>query len=727
MIARLPGRPPRPGSPDRHPAAILPIIRDGRGRPGPRTSALYCSRAEPRSSGRHDARAVGPRARTRRRSGAASGPGSAIHVPHAATTSWRSAARWPRRGCSRTMSTRRARRWGARPMSCGSAIDPARLSALWRQHGRIAFARGDQSRAIALLGRALKHAEQAHDSRAIGLAHFELGLCYRQVGDLNIVREQIAKATSALHAAGDRRHMALLHSLAGTSLAQAGPVRRGDGGTAAGRAPRHVDPRRRRPGHGVRQPGQRRDDAPPARAGPRARRAQRGHSRTQRIAARPGRRPRDARPDLRARRQPRSRAEQVLHRALDVRSPVQFHETTGAVFDSLAQIHLIRGEYDEAEQDLRAGGRSLRRIRPAGQPVVRVVRPPADRAPRAAARPARRGAPPGATDLIETPGVPPADLIQAHLIAAEALIGEGDGTRRRRATGRRQRAPRSAGDAGRVGRVPPAARRRCTCAPAGSPTRTTTSGRARASSTCSASGTRRAVSRLALCRLAAVVGARSMAERHLAEAVGCFEALGAAPDLEDAKRGTTVDDLRVSGPYLGSPTDADDAIVRRLVDAAVLPDLLAVETAHGPPRGVRRRRPPSSSCTPRGMTSTSRATSAATCRRRPRWPGRPSGRPRRRQREIALEPLGHHRDGPRFGAVVSATPIGYTTARRLRMIGAVARQGFDICAARERSAQTARTGRRTSRSKPLMPGVRVRQREPCAASSNRSGSCRATT
>src|SRR5512135_2149182 len=101
-------------------------------------------------------------------------------------------------------------------------IEPARLSALWRQHGRIAFARGDQSRAIALLTRALRHAEQAHDSRAIGLAHFELGLCYKQVGDLSIVREQIAKTTSALNADGDRRYVALLHSLSGTTLAQEG-------------------------------------------------------------------------------------------------------------------------------------------------------------------------------------------------------------------------------------------------------------------------------------------------------------------------------------------------------------------------------------------------------------------------------------------------------------------------------------------------------------------------
>ena len=47
------------------------------------------------------------------------------------------------------------------------------------------------------------------------------------------------------------------------------------------------------------------------------------------------------------------RAEEALNRALDVRSPQQFmRETTGAVFDTLAQIHLIRGEYDAASRSL---------------------------------------------------------------------------------------------------------------------------------------------------------------------------------------------------------------------------------------------------------------------------------------------------------------------------------------------------------------------------------------
>jgi tetratricopeptide (TPR) repeat protein len=44
------------------------------------------------------------------------------------------------------------------------------------------------------------------------------GHCYKQVGDRLIVREHIAKAAPALHAAGNRRYLALLHSLSGVVL-----------------------------------------------------------------------------------------------------------------------------------------------------------------------------------------------------------------------------------------------------------------------------------------------------------------------------------------------------------------------------------------------------------------------------------------------------------------------------------------------------------------------------
>ena len=147
---------------------------------------------------------------------------------------------------------------GRPPDSPRDDLSPALLSTLWRLHGRIAFAKGDQSRAIALLGRALRHAEQAHDSEAIGLAHYELGLCYKQVGDTAIVREHIAKAAPALHAAGNRRYLALLHSLSGVVLAQNGRIEEATASNAPGRTPCRFRPGTGRPRHHLQQPGERR-------------------------------------------------------------------------------------------------------------------------------------------------------------------------------------------------------------------------------------------------------------------------------------------------------------------------------------------------------------------------------------------------------------------------------------------------------------------------------------
>ena len=140
-------------------------------------------------------------------------------------------------------------------------LPPALLSTLWRLHGRIAFAKGDQSRAIALLGRALRHAEQAHDSEAIGLAHYELGLCYKQVGDTAIVREHIAKAAPALHAAGQSA-LSRAAALAVWRRARAGRPHRGSHRrAAAGRAACGVGAGAGCARHHLEQPGERRADS----------------------------------------------------------------------------------------------------------------------------------------------------------------------------------------------------------------------------------------------------------------------------------------------------------------------------------------------------------------------------------------------------------------------------------------------------------------------------------
>ena len=50
------------------------------------------------------------------------------------------------------------------------------------------------------------------------------------------------------------------------------------------------------------------------------------------------------------------RAEKVLLRALESRGQTQFNEITGAVYDSLAQIALMRGAYESAGDYLRRAG-----------------------------------------------------------------------------------------------------------------------------------------------------------------------------------------------------------------------------------------------------------------------------------------------------------------------------------------------------------------------------------
>jgi len=244
---------------------------------------------------------------------------------------------------------------GRTPDTFRETVSAGRLSALWRLHGWLAWARGDDSRAIALQGRALKQAESAHDSRAIGLAHYELGRCYRQVGDIAILREHITKAASALHAAGDRRHLALVHSLSSISLAQLG--RHDEAMGALRQAERFASLVQA-------------DDVLAMVCGNQANVMMLQHRYEQALAlaersvslheahgsghglavalATLG--------QICVRLGDLGRAEDALHRALDVRSPIQFHETTGAVFDTLAQIHFIRGHYDAASEFLARAG-----------------------------------------------------------------------------------------------------------------------------------------------------------------------------------------------------------------------------------------------------------------------------------------------------------------------------------------------------------------------------------
>ena len=563
-------------------------------------------------------------------------------------------------------------------------ILPAQLSALWRLHGRLAALRGDQSRAIALLGRALKQAELALDSRAIGLAHYALGVCYRQIGDPAIVREEVTRAVSALNAAGDRRHLALCHSLIGIVAAQSG---RFDEATAALRQAEHLATTARA------------EDVLALVCGNQANVALMRHRHDQALAlaeralalhehagsvhglavalASLG--------QICVRLGDLSRAEDVLTRALEIRTPVQLHETTGAVFDTLAQIHLVRGEYDEAEQCLQQAGAAYGtygleasrwyewsiRLLTARLALRRGLRADALRM---------------AVEIAAAQGVPAADAIQAELLAAEALLLDDavQEAEQRLSLVSARLDPRSTpgawGDYLRL--------RAQVHLKHGRPT-DAYHDLGQSASVFDLLGERyqAALSRLALGRLVAEVGARSTAERHLSDAVAVFESLGAAPDLKEARVASRPRPAaETSGGYLSAPGEADDVIVRRLVDAAVMPDLLALETSSalseasaGDPAVVVLRAGPDEIRTV-SATGCDMEAAASLSRSALRGTGYGHG-------EFFVEPLGHEGDDERLGVVASARPIGQATMRRLRMIAAVARQGFALCGTRERVAQ----------------------------------------
>jgi DNA-binding NtrC family response regulator len=211
-----------------------------------------------------------------------------------------------------------------------------------------------------------------------------------------------------------------------------------------------------------------------------------------------------------------------------------------------------------------------------------------------------------------------------------------------------------------------------------------------------------ALSHLALGRLVAETGARSVAEQHLDQALAIFQQLGAERDLDDTRAAQTLLTTVGTGQYLISPADADDAIVRRIVDAAALPDLLGRETATALIEAA------SAECAVIYIQLAGgdvRVVAAAGC-------DEDSARAVARSAAnshivgrgtVVIEPLGRDEEGLRFALVASPRPIGHPVMRRLRMIGAVARQGFALCAARDRPVAAA--GLAVDRSlEPLLPG-----------------------
>jgi DNA-binding NtrC family response regulator/tetratricopeptide (TPR) repeat protein len=572
-------------------------------------------------------------------------------------------------------------------------LHPTRLSELWRLHGKLAIARGEPSRGIALLARALKQAERAHDSRAIGLTHYELGLCYRHVGDTAIVREHIAQAASALHAAGDRRNLALVHSLSGVTLAQEGRL---DEAMAALRQAERLAMMVRA------------GDVVATVCGNQANVAmmQHRHDQALQLAERSvALQEESGTPhglgialaslgQISVRLGSLRRAEQALNRALDVRSPLQFmRETTGAVFDTLAQIHMVRGNHEDASRALQrsreAYGDSNRWYQWSVQALeARLALRRGDAAQALAT----------ATQIAHADDVPTTYATQAELIAVEALL----------ASGRRDEAEQRLTAAS--GLLPAAGMsslwgeflrlRGRVQAEAGHSTEAYHDlGQSVSVFELLGEKYQAALSYLALGRLAGGAGARSRATRYLADALAIFDSLDARPDLEETRAAMAAMPTAATGAFLGSPVDGDAALVRRIVDAAVTPALLAregattlLEACDGQAAVIFTQPRPGEV-----HVVASAGCDAETARTMAGAASRSIGGPL--SSLLAVDAIGREGSAPRLAAVSAVRPFSPPTMQRFRTLSTVLRQGFDLCSARERPAEP-------------MPGVVERSLEP---------------
>ena len=223
-----------------------------------------------------------------------------------------------------------------------------------------------------------------------------------------------------------------------------------------------------------------------------------------------------------------TRAEQALNRALDVRSPLQFmRETTGAVFDTLAQIHLIRGNHEEASRCLQrsreAYGEYGAQTSRWYQWSVRVLE----------ARVALRRGDAGqaldiATEIARAQDAPAGYATQADLVAVEALLASQRQEEAERAARGARSTPRGLRHERHVGRVPSSPRPRPWTA---GPLTEAYHDFGQSVSVFELLGERyqAGLSYLELGKLAGAAGARSRATRYLTDAVTIFEALRRIP------------------------------------------------------------------------------------------------------------------------------------------------------------------------------------------------------
>jgi len=291
-------------------------------------------------------------------------------------------------------------------------------SALARVRGRLAFNRGEQAAAIGWLEQAVSLA--GSDSRALGQARLALAQAYRKTGDASILREHLADAAVALHRAGDRRTLAQLHSFSATVLAQRGRLDEAD--TAFDRA------------EGLARSAGATDVLAmvygnQANMAALRQRLRQAHVLAERAVALEQRRrggPGLARSlanlgQILLRLGELPRAERALHEALDARCAVQYHETSGAIYDTLAQLALLRGDYEGADEHLRAALAAFGAYgRNTGGWYAWSLRTIAARVA------IRRGTPDEglaiADELARSPATPSTEVLEAELIGIEALL-----------------------------------------------------------------------------------------------------------------------------------------------------------------------------------------------------------------------------------------------------------------------------------------------------------------
>jgi tetratricopeptide (TPR) repeat protein len=395
------------------------------------------------------------------------------------------------------------------------------------------------------------------------------------------------------------------------------------------------------------------------------------------------------------------RAEQILTRTLEVRSPIQFHETTGAVFDTLAQIHLMRGSYERASEYLRqagdaygAYGTQTMRWYEWSLKVLGVKL--------AIRRRAYDEALAMADALAQAPGVPPADAIQADLAACESLVAAGriDEAGHRLETCEARLDPKTTpANWGEFLRIRGLIREL-----AGRP-QLAHHDFAQSANIFELLGERyqAALSQLALGRISAAAGSRAAAERNLDSATTVFKMLGAERDLDEATAARAVLQITLAVPP--PPVFADDAeagIVRRLVDAAIFPELLSRETATAIIEATDADAVVIFVESPTDLRIVASAgcdaSVASTLARASHQGSREYG-----DGILMTEGLGKEHDGPRRLVIAAPRPLSEAALRRFHMFSAISRQGFELCGMRDRPAQTVEAVNERP-IEPLLPG-----------------------